>query len=75
MNRNRGLLREVTGGSGYMSMDPKQKHFGLGRSGSVDLEIVWPNGEVRKMKGLAANRSYTFSQAETPGDTVAMKSD
>ena len=66
------LLREVTGGSGYMSMNPKQQHFGLGRAGSLDLEIVWPNGEVQRVEGLRANRSYTIRQGAAPApETVA----
>ncbi len=59
------MTREVQGGSGYLSMNPKQQHFGLGRSESADVHIIWPNGEQQKLEGLAANRSYTVRQAET----------
>jgi hypothetical protein len=59
----------VQGGSGYLSMNPKQQHFGLGRSGSVRVQIIWPDGEEQILKGVAANRSYTVHQGgEIAGD-------
>jgi hypothetical protein len=54
--------REVQGGSGYLSMNPKQQHFGLGRAVSADVQIHWPNGEVQDLPGLGANRSYRVRQ-------------
>ena len=54
--------REVQGGSGYLSMNPKQQHFGLARADSADVRIVWPNGEVQILRGVAANRSHTVRQ-------------
>ena len=58
------MTREVQGGSGYLSMNPKQQHFGLGRSQSADVQIVWPNGEQQKLENLAANHTYTVKQGE-----------
>ena len=57
--------REVQGGSGYMSMNPKQRHFGVGASNAVRLEIVWPNGERQTVENLAVNRSYLIRQGTT----------
>ena len=37
--------REVHGGGGYMSMNPKQQHFGLGTAKSARVDIIWPNGD------------------------------
>jgi hypothetical protein len=59
------MTREVQGGSGYLSMNPKEQHFGLGRSQSADIQIIWPNGEQTKLEDLAANRSYTVRQSES----------
>jgi hypothetical protein len=56
------VRREVQGGSGYLSMNPKQQHFGIGHSRAVDARIIWPNGEVQTLSGLAANASYTVQQ-------------
>jgi hypothetical protein len=59
---NLRVSREVQGGSGYLSMNPKQQHFGLGRSGSARVQIIWPDGEAQILNGVAANRSYTVRQ-------------
>ncbi len=56
------MTREVQCGSGYLSMNPKQQHFGLGQSSSIDLEIVWPNGETQNVEGLTANHAYIIHQ-------------
>jgi hypothetical protein len=52
----------VQGGSGYLSMNPKKQHFGLGGAASADVRISWPRGEVQNLPGLGANRSYTVRQ-------------
>ncbi len=56
------VRRWVQGGSGYLSMNPKQQHLGLGRARSADLRIVWPNGDEETLRGLAADRAYTVRQ-------------
>jgi hypothetical protein len=56
------VRREVQAGSGYLSMNPKQQHFGVGNSRSVDVQIIWPNGERQTLTALAANASYTVRQ-------------
>ena len=58
----RASRREVQAGSGYLSMNPKQQHFGVGQSRSVDVQIIWPNGERQTLPALAANASYTVHQ-------------
>ena len=52
------LLREVQCGSGYMSMNPKRQHLGLGNAESVDLHITWPDGRTKTIEALPANREY-----------------
>ena len=54
--------REIHGGSGYLSMNPKQLHFGLNSAAVVRLDITWPNGEKQRIDGVAANRSYIVRQ-------------
>jgi len=56
------VRREVQAGSGYLSMNPKQQHFGVGDSRSVDVQIIWPNGERQALPALAVNTSYTVRQ-------------
>ena len=55
--------RIVQGGSGYLSMNPKEQHFGVGLSRTVDVTVTWPNGEKQNFPGLASDRAYTISQA------------
>ena len=56
------VVREVQGGSGYLSMEPKEQHFGLGSADTVDLAIIWPNGANQVVRNLRANRAYTIHQ-------------
>lgn len=59
------LLREIQGGSGYMSMNPKLQHFGLGAAAAADLEVVWPNGAVQSLPALTANQTVVIRQMDT----------
>ncbi len=56
------IHREIQGGSGYLSMNPKEQHLGLGGAQAADLRIVWPNGEEELLRGVAANRAYVVRQ-------------
>ena len=56
------LWREVHGTTGYLSVHPKEQHFGLGSAERVDLRIEWPNGDVRELKDIGANHSYSLKQ-------------
>ena len=56
------VLREIQAGSGYLSMRPKQQHFGLGRFASVDVRITWPGGQEQLLEGVAAGGSYVIEQ-------------
>jgi len=58
------VVREIQGGAGYMSMNPKEQHFGLARAELADVQIVWPSGEEQTLRGLAANRTYTVRQGQ-----------
>jgi hypothetical protein len=58
------LVREIQGGSGYLSMNPKQQHFGLGQAQKADVRVTWPNGEQQQFTGLAANRAHTVRQGD-----------
>jgi hypothetical protein len=58
----RRVRRWVQGGSGYLSMNPKQVHLGLGTAQSADVRIVWPNGDEETLRGLAADRTYVVRQ-------------
>ncbi len=56
------IWREVQSATGYLSQHPAQQHFGLGKEVTADLTVVWPNGERRVYKGLAANQVHVIRQ-------------
>jgi len=56
------IWREVQSATGYLSQHPSQQHFGLGKDVAADVTVVWPNGERRTYKGLAANQVHTITQ-------------
>jgi hypothetical protein len=57
------LVREVKGGSSYLSQSDLRVHFGLAGASRVDrLEIRWPAGEVETLPDLEANQILTVTQ-------------
>lgn len=62
------LVRWITGGSSYLSSHDKRVLFGLGNlpaSRSVDIEIVWPNGQTQLAKSLKINRYHQITEEVT----------
>lgn len=55
---NKNIWREIHSTSGYLSVHPKQQHFGLGEDTQVDIEIRWSNGSKATLKNVKANTSY-----------------
>jgi len=56
------IWREIRGGEGYLSCQPREQHFGLGDEEEVSLKIIWPNGEEEQIAQLSANNRYSFKQ-------------
>lgn len=42
-------MREIRGGSNFLSQNPHSAHFGMGSHESGDVEIVWPGGRRTMM--------------------------
>ncbi len=67
---------EVRSGSSYLSQNDLRLHFGLGNESRLDsVEVRWPNGNVEKLRDLAADRMYTIVEGKgiqdsKPYDTV-----
>ncbi len=57
------VWREIHGSEGYLSVHPRTQHFGLGKAKTVDLTIIWPNGEKQEIEALNANQRYEFKQS------------
>ena len=47
------VWRQVTAGDAYLSQQSLALQFGLGSAESVDLEILWPGGEVQRLEAVA----------------------
>jgi hypothetical protein len=48
-----------SGSSGMYSGSPLEVHFGLGQAETVDLEIVWPDGERTPLDGVPTRQGVT----------------
>jgi hypothetical protein len=69
-------IREIHGGSNYVSQDPTEAHFGVGSATYVDsLRIEWPNGTTNVFTNLPVNHLMTFEYgnitAVEPGLTLS----
>ena len=58
------VWREIHGSSGYMTVQSRQQHFGLGTADGADLEVVWPNGKRQVFEGLAAGHLWVITYGE-----------
>jgi hypothetical protein len=60
-----GRVQEMACGSGYLSGNAPELHFGLGAATEANVTVRWPSGRVDELKGLARNRIYTLSEGES----------
>ena len=65
-----GRSRELACGTGFLSGNAPELHFGMGEAATADVRIRWPSGIVEEYKGLATNQVYEF----TEGDRSALRS-
>jgi len=62
---NANVWREIHSTSGYLSVHPKEQHFGLGKDTTVAVQINWSNGTKVEIKSLDANTSYEITYPDT----------
>lgn len=55
---NGTIWREIHSTTGYLSVHPKQQHFGLGNKTSASVEVRWSNGQRHTIENLETNHSY-----------------
>ena len=56
-------IREIRAGSNFMSQDPAEAHFGLGKSLAVDrLRIRWPDGRISELADVPADQMLRIPQ-------------
>jgi hypothetical protein len=58
----RRQVQEVTGQAGFLSVNDRRLHFGLGTEQTADVEVHWPNGIRQSFKAVASNRLVTISE-------------
>ena len=58
---NKDLWREIHSTSGYLSVHPKEQHFGLGNDQDATIEVRWSNGEKVVLKNLISNKRYRIT--------------
>jgi hypothetical protein len=58
----RRQAQAVTAQSGYLSVNDRRLHFGLGAAPSADLEIRWPSGLREPIKSVSADRLITIKE-------------
>lgn len=60
----RKQFRELTLTRGYLSSQPRELHFGLGTTGTVDSLVVrWPGGLTSVLTNVAANQLLTIDRS------------
>ena len=48
--------RVVSTSAGYSSSNAGPQHFGLADAKTVDVEVIWPGGATKVLRGVASNR-------------------
>jgi hypothetical protein len=56
--------REVHSTIGYLSVHPKQQHFGLGIDTQAEVTVHWPNGDTSLFPDLKADTDYVIVQGQ-----------
>ncbi len=63
VSNGRAQIRDVNGGSSYLSQNSFETHFGLGQDKVVDsVEVVFPSGKVVVRKTVAVNQLLTITE-------------
>jgi ASPIC/UnbV protein len=61
----RRQVQDLACGTGYLSGNAPELHFGLGTAERADVTVRWPWGGVEHYRDLRANRIHTLSQGST----------
>jgi len=65
-------LREVDGGSGFLSQSSLTLHFGLGRSATIDSVVIrWPDGETEVQRFFGVDTRVTIERGATTAAAAA----
>ncbi len=56
--------RDISGGSGYLSLSEPVAHFGVAAGESYSARVHFPSGEEIFLDNLSAGKSYVVSEVE-----------
>ena len=59
---DRKQVQEVLGQAGFLSVNDRRLHFGLGSVESADVEIRWPGGVREKLEKVACDQLVTVKE-------------
>lgn len=64
ISNNKTQMREMTGGSRYLSQSERVAHFGLGELDTTieSLQISWPSGQVQIFNDLSPNQDIVITE-------------
>jgi hypothetical protein len=63
----REMVRWLTPGTSYLSVNDPRVAFGLGASPHLErLEVTWPSGRRQEWTNLAADRFHTLDESDQP---------
>jgi hypothetical protein len=65
-------LQEVTGQAGFLSVNDRRLHFGLGPEQTADVEVHWPSGIRQSFKAVASNHLITIDETRGIVDARAL---
>jgi hypothetical protein len=68
----RQQVQEVTGQAGFLSVNDRRLHFGLGAEQNADVEVHWPSGIRQSFKAVASNRQVTIDETKGIVDAKAL---
>lgn len=57
-----GQVQELHCGTGYLSGNAPELHFGLGKAVVADVKVTWPSGRAEEYKAVKANAIHTFTE-------------
>ena len=58
----RPVMKPIVAGSSYASADSLWATFGLGRTGTGDLDVLWPGGVRNRLYGVTAGERLVFPE-------------
>jgi len=67
----RRQLQEVIAQAGFLSVNDRRLHFGLGAERNADVEVRWPSGIVQTFKAVGSNQLVTIDETRGIVDSQA----